>query len=414
LHFHFVSSSPSFSSLRIAAQIAEMKKQVWSDPKKPLTANASTTDTNNTQSSTTQAETYVLQEDDMMSIHSFQTQNTFSSTDGIDVLGAPPPGNLVEWHANWTGRIITNRVFKQAVIVLLVLNSIIMGTATFDFVTENQELKRLFYILDLAFLSLFTGEIFLRIVHQRHLSSLRDPWLPFDTVIIATSWMCLAILSIRTFRVLRTMRLATKLKPLRDIVLSVGRAMKRIGAIFLLLIFSLYIYSIVFTDLFKETQQEFRRLDITSWTLIQIMTLDGWSDIAHESMAEKGWVWIIFSSFIATTVVLMSLLIAVVVEALMNLNDESIEKKLLAPIPEAHLDLSNDSQQAIAIARLESKVNALSQALDLFTKNQVLFQDALASSGGFAGLSFQRHRSYDASTIDSDDVMMGNGKYIIN
>lgn len=391
-----------------------MQDHVWSEPQKPLNVFTSKTGSSSNCTST-QAETYVLHEDDMISIHSFRTQNTFSTTDGIDVLGAAPRlGNNVEWHVSSTGRIVTNRTFKRAIILLLVLNAIIMGLATFDFVTEYPGRKAVFDILDNFFLLLFTVEIILRIVHQRH-ATRGDPWLVFDTLIIAASWMSTAILAIRTFRTLRTLRLASKLQSLRDVVLAIGRVLYRIGAIVLLLLLSLYTFSVVFTDLFKSTQKNFSRLDVTSWTLIQILTLDGWSDIVNESMAETSWVWILFLLFIVTSFILMSLIVAVLVEALVNPNAESAGNKLLSPIRESPSNQQNPSRQELDIARLESKVDALSLALDLLTNNQMNLQDALTRNITFSNSSFQRQQtSLDTSAIESDEEMNSTLKYAVN
>ena len=388
-----------------------MQNHVWSDPQKPSHASTSKTGSSSNCTST-QAETYVLHEDDMISIHSFRTQNTFSTTDGIDVLGATPrPGNNVEWHVSSTGRIVTNRTFKRAIIILLFLNAIIMGVATFDFVTEHPGRKAIFDVIDNFFLLLFTVEIILRIVHQQH-ASRGDPWLVFDTLIIATSWMSTAIMAIRTFRTLRTLRLASKLQPLRDVVLAIGRVINRIGAILLLLLLSLYTFSVVFTGLFKATQPNFSRLDVTSWTLIQILTLDGWSDIVNTSMAETSWAWIIFLLFIVTSFILISLIVAVLVEALVNPCTESTGNKLLSPIRESPSSLQNLSRQELDFARLESKVDALSLALDLLTSNQMNLQDTLTRNITFSNTSFQRHHTlFDTSTIESDEELNDNLKY---
>jgi hypothetical protein len=353
-----------------------METPFWSAPVKspPKTDNAH--HSNRTQSTfTSQTETYVLQtDDDMISMKSFRTENTFSTTDGIDILGNPLPETFVDLQTSRIGKLISSRLFKRSIIVLLLLNAMVMGIATFDFVTENQQMQIAFDILDDAFLAFFTFEIGLRILHLGQ-TSLGDSWLVFDFSIIAASWFCGALLAIRTFRVLRTLRLATKFKPLRDVVLAIGRVGGRIVSIVVLFLLSLYIYSIIFTDLFKSTQDEFRRLDVTFWSLIQIMTLDGWSDIANESMQSKSWVWIVYVMFVLTTLVLMSLLVAVLVQALINPDSELLEhKKVLTPEP------SPKFQESAYIARLEGKIDSLTQAVESLTKNQVKLQDDLTRS----------------------------------
>lgn len=382
-----------------------MENYFWSEPVNPPTKTDNAHQSNHTQSTfTSQAETYVLQEDDMISMKSFRTQHTFSTTDGIDVLGNPPPDTFVDWQTSWIGKIIASRFFKRSIIVLLLLNAMVMGIATFDFVTENKQIQLAFDILDSAFLFLFTVEIGLRIVHLGQ-SSLGDSWLVFDIFIIATSWVCGALLAIRTFRVLRTLRLATKFKPLRDVVLAIGRVCSRIASIVIMLFLSLYIYSIIFTDLFKGTQDEFRRLDVTFWSLIQIMTLDGWSDIANESMQNKSWVWIVYIMFVLTTIVLISLVVAVLVEALINPDSGFSEnKKLLTPVH------SPSFHESAYIARLESKIDSLSQAVELLTQNQVKLQDGLTNNATQTDSSAKQH----TSSVETDGGLDDYGKYIVN
>ena len=57
---------------------------------------------------------------------------------------------------------------QTGIIVLIVLNALLLGIATFDFVTDDDEVSHIFSQIDLSFLIVFTVEIGLAI----HLSGL--------------------------------------------------------------------------------------------------------------------------------------------------------------------------------------------------------------------------------------------------
>jgi hypothetical protein len=106
--------------------------------------------------------------DDMISNVSYNTQKTASSTDGIDVLGSVvQPDTFLDWNASWIGNVVSNVFFKRTVIALILLDSALMGIATFDFVTDDERVRALFFNMNMAFLSLFTVELILRMIHHR-------------------------------------------------------------------------------------------------------------------------------------------------------------------------------------------------------------------------------------------------------
>ena len=67
----------------------------------------------------------------------------------------------------------------------------------------------------------------------------------------------------------------------------------------LLLFLVSYIFAVMFTQLFKDLckhhlidQDYVGRMDDTFFTLFQIMTLDGWADIAGQVVSVYAWVWL--------------------------------------------------------------------------------------------------------------------------
>jgi Ion transport protein len=73
------------------------------------------------------------------------------------------------------------------IITFIIVNAVLMGIETFDFVTDNVVTDRVFNSIDNAFLSVFTVELILQLIY-RGLSLFLDGWLLFDFVIVLTSW----------------------------------------------------------------------------------------------------------------------------------------------------------------------------------------------------------------------------------
>ncbi len=77
---------------------------------------------------------------------------------------------------------------EYTIISLIVINAIMLGIGTFDFITTNSQAQAAFDIIDLIFLVVFTIEVALR-VFSKGKSFFCDFWLLFDLFLIATSWV---------------------------------------------------------------------------------------------------------------------------------------------------------------------------------------------------------------------------------
>jgi hypothetical protein len=120
-------------------------------------------------------------------------------------------------------------------------------------------------------------------------------------------------------------------------------------AIGILLTLVSFIYSVMFTQLFKDLYEEghtdkdyFGRIDYTFFTLFQIMTLDDWADISRQVMnaPNLGWTWLPIMTFvIMTAFVVVNLIIAVICDAISALNDDD-RKKLTGRYEEEDSDIN--------------------------------------------------------------------------
>jgi len=230
---------------------------------------------------------------------------------------------------NLCGRIVNNQRVQLFVVVLIAVNAIMMGIGTFDFVTDDPVADARFELVDEAFLVLFTIELVMQIVYHGPRLFL-DGWLVFDFVVIVMSWAFAQVQIIRAFRIFRALRLVTRIAVMRNLVTALFSVMPRMAAIALLLLLIMYIFAVMFTQLFKymfrDGQTEFdyfSNLGGTFFTLFQIMTLDAWADVAREVMVTYPWAWMPFIVFVIISgFIVVNLIIAVICDAIATLHDD--------------------------------------------------------------------------------------------
>lgn len=225
---------------------------------------------------------YVLHEGNA-DMKGLELQQTFSmggiddinKTNGVAIEGSQdrdPASKLA-------GRIVNSRQFKRLVITLIVLNAMLMGMATSDIVTENSGLQAIFDVKDLIFLILFSIEVLLQFVYHR-LQLFYDGWLLFDFLVISLSWVTSYLLMLRTFRLVRTLRLATRVPDLSSLAISLVDSIPKVIALGCLMILMFFVFAVVFTDMFKDlyvdgftSEDYFSSLDKTFFTLVSTLLI---------------------------------------------------------------------------------------------------------------------------------------------
>jgi hypothetical protein len=155
------------------------------------------------------------------------------------------------------GKLVNNEIVQIGMIVLIIINAIIMGVATFDFVTDNPDTEELFSNIDRGFLVIYTIELIMQFIYFGW-RLIQDPWLVFDLFVVVISWafdfnesVGNQFQIIRAFRIFRAFRLVTRIKVLRDLVAAIGEVIPRMTAIAMLLVLIFYIFAVLFTELFK-------------------------------------------------------------------------------------------------------------------------------------------------------------------
>jgi voltage-gated sodium channel len=212
---------------------------------------------------------------------------------------------------------VTHSKVQTVLIALIIINAILMGLDTSDYMRENY--GALMDTLDEAILDVFVIEIAALLV-ARGFSFFKDPWNVFDFIVVGIALVPASgpFAVLRALRVLRVLRLATKVPSLHKVISGLLAAIPGLGSVTMVMGLIFYVSSVLATNLFsKEFPDTFGNLGLSLFTLFQVMTGDGWSDsVARPIMEQFPYAWIFFVVFILiSTFVILNLFIAVIVDA---------------------------------------------------------------------------------------------------
>lgn len=123
---------------------------------------------------------------------------------------------------DYSGRIVNDQGFQIFIVILILLNSLLIGVSTFDFVEDDPEVFSAFRILDFVFLIIFTIELIMQFLYHGY-NLFFDGWLVFDLFIVIMSWALESIsvlraLRLRSFRIFRVFRITSRVRALRRLV----------------------------------------------------------------------------------------------------------------------------------------------------------------------------------------------------
>lgn len=228
-------------------------------------------------------------------------------------------------------------IIENGVLTLIVINSIMMGLSTFSFISNHQPANVAFYYSDLVFLIIFTVEVSLTIFYRRT-HALTDLWVVFDFLIIVLSWTLSSIEnfdplggdtnSVQVIRSLRIFRILSRIESLKVVLTALSRSIPSLGCLAIFLLIIMFIFAILFTETYGDLYENgdtdvdyFSRLDLTFFTLYQILTLDEWSNILRQVQETRPLAWIPFLIYVIfTAFIIVNLVIAIICESIFTIN----------------------------------------------------------------------------------------------
>jgi voltage-gated sodium channel len=218
---------------------------------------------------------------------------------------------------------------ERGVVALILINAVTLGLETSD--SAMASFGGLLHAIDQAILAIFVVELAVRMFVYRA-RFFTDPWSVFDFIVVAIALLpatgSLSVL--RALRILRVLRLVTALPSLRKVVAGLVGALPGMGSIGLLLVLVYYVFSVMATKLFGQTNPElFGTIGTSAYTLFQAMTFDDWSNGIAKPLAEQGntwgWAFVMFFMVVSAFMVL-NLFIGVVVTALDDVTSDGSPK----------------------------------------------------------------------------------------
>jgi voltage-gated sodium channel len=241
-------------------------------------------------------------------------------------------------------KLVEHEWFKRSIISLIVINAILLGMETMRDLPEG--IFTALFTVNRVILGVFVVELILRILAHRS-AFFRDSWSLFDFAIVAAALMAPSgpFQVVRALRILRVLRLVSTVPSLRRVVNGLLDAVPGIGSVLVLLILILYIAGVMATMLFRDVAPDnFGHLGLSLFSLFQIMTLEGWAEIATDIMDEYTWAWMFFIGYIlVATFLVLNLVIGVVVS--------SIQSRIEIEAAERSEDDSELKQELSAVRR---------------------------------------------------------------
>lgn len=235
--------------------------------------------------------------------------------------------NSTHWYSRaQIGRLVLSRAAQNAIIAVILINAVILGLETIRDLPDT--VSAVLAVLDRACLAVFVVELALKLYAQGG-RFFRNAWNVFDFLVVGVALVpgADAFAVLRALRVLRVFRLVSAIPALRRVVDALVRALPGIASIAALLVIIFYVSAVMSTMLFgEEFPQYFGDMGASLFSLFQIMTLDGWSDMAREVTEAMPWALAFFIPFVLiSALTVLNLFIAVVVDAMQGLDDSKAE-----------------------------------------------------------------------------------------
>nr|XP_043906331.1 voltage-dependent T-type calcium channel subunit alpha-1I isoform X1 [Solea senegalensis]XP_043906332.1 voltage-dependent T-type calcium channel subunit alpha-1I isoform X1 [Solea senegalensis] len=241
-------------------------------------------------------------------------------------------------HDLWSGMrrklwgIVESKYFSRGIMIAILINTISMGIEHHN---QPDELTNVLEICNIVFTSMFTLEMILKLTAFGFFEYLRNPYNIFDGIIVIIS-VCEIIgqadggLSVlRTFRLLRVIKLVRFMPALRRQLVVLMKTMDNVATFCMLLMLFIFIFSILGMHIFGckfslktdagDTVPDRKNFDSLLWaivTVFQILTQEDWNMVLYNGMASTSPCAALYFVALMTfgNYVLFNLLVAILVE----------------------------------------------------------------------------------------------------
>ncbi|XP_059353762.1 voltage-dependent T-type calcium channel subunit alpha-1I-like [Carassius carassius] len=307
---------------------------------------------------------------------------------------------LMEMRVKLRG-IVESKYFNRGIMVAILINTISMGIEHHE---QPEELTNVLEICNIVFTSMFALEMILKLTAFGFFNYLRNPYNIFDGIIVIIS-VCEIVgqsdggLSVlRTFRLLRVLKLVRFMPALRRQLVVLMKTMDNVATFCMLLMLFIFIFSILGMHIFGckfslktdtgDTVPDRKNFDSLMWaivTVFQILTQEDWNVVLYNGMASTSPLVALYFVALMTfgNYVLFNLLVAILVEGFQAEGD-------------ANRSYSDDDDEGTCSNGSEQHKNSLTSSdpkLSSFTPNGHLDLAPLAEEKTRTEFSEENHQS---------------------
>lgn len=168
---------------------------------------------------------------------SFKAKDSFNDNEPVESMRRPDSRG---WWPRWmdpacnvrlfAGKIVNDNLVQGVILLLIVINAIMMGVATFDVVKTDPDLAAKFDLADHIFLIIFTIESSMQLIYYGW-SLFLDGFLVFDLLIVVMGWALEGTQVVRSFRIFRALRLITRVDTMKKLVVALFSVAPKMAAI---------------------------------------------------------------------------------------------------------------------------------------------------------------------------------------
>ncbi|KAK3261056.1 hypothetical protein CYMTET_30022 [Cymbomonas tetramitiformis] len=174
-------------------------------------------------------------------------------------------------------------------VALLIVGNFFVNAAEAQIPGQSPDV---FKIIEVFFTVVFTVELLVNMTANWWMPFWASGWNIFDFVVVVISLMSLMLESLpgvnmlRLLRAFRVVRLFKRAVSLRKILNAIYESVPGVSNAFSILMLVMMLYAILAVDFFSIHQEYFGNFAKALFTMFQMMTAEGWADIARELMDE--------------------------------------------------------------------------------------------------------------------------------
>jgi len=255
-------------------------------------------------------------------------------------------------------KLYTSRA-SEVTFAALIMGNFVANAAEAQ-VAAGDTADNIFNVFEIFFGAAFTFELVLNMIGHWWREFWRSAWNWFDALVVVVSILNVSggglpgLGTLRILRAFRVVRLFKRAGSLKKIILAIGEALPGVMNAFAILMMVMCLYAILAVDLFgaqEENKQMFGKFSTALFTMFQMMTTEGWADIARDVMATSGDGYAVFfvSFILIANILLANVVIAVLIEKVIAFQDDesdSGDPDMMADFPHipAHFWNGNEAE----------------------------------------------------------------------